>query len=177
MDYELIRTRRKTIAIYIRDARVIVRAPLRAPIREIDRFVASKQKWIEKHIAEQRRLAERREDFTLTDQQIRACKEQARRVIPVRAAHFSQLMGVNPAAIRIGSAKRSLGCCTAKGNLRFSWRLMLAEQSEIDYVVVHELAHLKQLNHSKAFWAIVAGVIPDYKERRKKLRSLQRLFG
>jgi predicted metal-dependent hydrolase len=53
---------------------------------------------------------------------------------------------------------------------------MLAEQSEIDYVVVHELAHLKQLNHSKAFWEIVAGIIPDYKERRKKLRSLQRLF-
>ena len=176
MLYELIRTRRKTIAIYIRDAEVVVRAPLRASMRDIDRFVTSKQAWIEKHLAEQRAMAGRRENAEFDKEKISYYKKQARKIILGRIAYYAPSMGVSPAIVRIGSAKRSWGSCTSAGKLSFSWRLMLAGPDEIDYVVVHELAHLKQLNHSKAFWEIVAAVLPDHKERRKRLRRLQKQY-
>ena len=176
MDYNLIRTKRKTVAIYIRDAGVIVRAPLRMPLRDIERFVTSKRAWIEKHLAEQRASAERLSGAGVSKGQIDVYKKQARETIGDRIAYFAPLMGVAPAIVRIGSAKRSWGSCTSAGKLSFSWRLMLAEPDEIDYVVVHELAHLKQLNHSASFWAIVAGVIPDHKARRKKLHQLQKQY-
>jgi predicted metal-dependent hydrolase len=231
MEYEIIRTRRKTIAIHIKDCRVIVRAGMRTPAREIDRFVSSKQDWIEKHLAEQRERAIKRAGFELgygstvlylgreylieadsepspepysrsssasysesspaqhkaalyfppglNETQLRKkllqfYKEQAEKILPERIACFSPLLGVKPKGLRIGSAKRSWGSCTAAGRLTFSWRLMMASLEAIDYVVVHELVHLKQLNHSTRFWAIVEHIMPDWKERRKKLRLLQK---
>jgi predicted metal-dependent hydrolase len=100
--------------------------------------------------------------------------EQAQTVIFERVVHFAPLMGLHPRSVRIGSAKRSWGSCSAAGRLSFSWRLMMASPEAIDYVVVHELAHLKQLNHSAAFWAVVTRTLPDWKERRGALRLLQK---
>ena len=101
-------------------------------------------------------------------------KKKAGEIIPDRVAYFARLIGKYPTEIRIGSAKKSWGSCSSSGRLTFSWRLMMASPDAIDYVVVHELAHLKQLNHSHKFWNIVAGIIPAWKERRKELRLLQR---
>ena len=177
MDFELIRTCRKTVAIYIKDCRVIVRAPMRYPARDIGRFVESKKGWIEKHLAEQQERAERRAELPAPDKkQIRLYKEQASKIIPERIILFAHPMGVRPSDIRIGSAKKSWGSCSSSGRLTFSWRLMMAPPEAIDYVVVHELAHLKQLNHSKAFWKIVEEVMPDWKKRRRELKLLQNLI-
>lgn len=205
MEYELFRSKRKTIAIYVRDGRVIVRAPMRVPAREIDSFVISKSAWIEKHLASQAqrtvfkpdygsvilflggeyRIESYRGDNTLymppglnhdriQKNLVRFYRDHARAHIEERVGYYSKLMNVKPSGVRIGSAKKSWGSCTSKGRLTFSWRLMMAPPEAIDYVVVHELAHLKQLNHSKKFWAIVSDIIPDWKDRRNELRLLQK---
>jgi len=95
-----------------------------------------------------------------------------------RVSYFSKLMSVSPTAVKITSAKTRWGSCSAKKSLNFSWRLVMAGDDVIDYVVVHELAHISEMNHSQRFWAIVEDVLPDYKERQKRLKQLQhRLSG
>lgn len=117
----------------------------------------------------------------LNPQQMRKLMEQvyrtvAKTIIPERVAHFAQIMRVSPKNIRVSSAKKCWGSCNAKGGLNFAWRLMMAPGSALDYVVVHELAHLKQMNHSPRFWAIVAKTLPDHKARQKQLKKTQRQF-
>jgi len=90
-----------------------------------------------------------------------------------RVSYYSAQMGIAPAAVKINGAKTRWGSCSAKRSINFSWRLAMAEDCVIDYVVVHELAHLIEMNHSVRFWAVVASVLPDYINRKKGLKILQ----
>ena len=90
-----------------------------------------------------------------------------------RALFYKEIMGAPPYTVKINGAKTRWGSCSAKRNINFSWRLMMANDSVIDYVVVHELTHLFELNHSRRFWAIVSRIMPDYKQRESGLRELQ----
>ena len=177
--YTLTRSKRKTVAIHIRDGSVEVRAPLRTPKRDIDRFVMSKEQWIAAKLLQSRERAQQREAFRRTcgdavPAQRAEFMNAAKSHIPLRVAHFAEKMGAAPAAVKINRAKARWGSCSAKKNLNFSWRLMMADDDVIDYVVVHELAHLKEMSHSPRFWAIVEGVLPDYRARQSRLRALQR---
>lgn len=98
-------------------------------------------------------------------------RERAREVIAARVAHFGKMTGCNPVPVRITGARRRWGSCSSAGSLNFSWRLVMAPQDIVDYVVVHELMHIGTPDHSKKFWAKVAAVIPDYRERRAWLRE------
>ncbi len=98
-------------------------------------------------------------------------KKQARVVLTERVVHFARSRKVKPGRIRISSAKTRWGSCSPKKTLSFTWRLVMAPLEIIDYVVVHELCHLEEMNHSKAFWARVEGILPDYKARRKWLKE------
>ena len=89
-----------------------------------------------------------------------------------RVAFFSNQMNVTPTAVRISDAKTRWGSCSGKNSVNFSWRLIMADKETIDYVVVHELAHIKQHNHSPKFWSIVESIIPDYTEHKEKLKIL-----
>jgi len=176
MNYTLIRSARKTLAIYIRpNGAVEVRAPLRCPVRDIERFVSSKAHWI----AEKQQMLQARtqEKIILTPAMEAQCRARAKEVLPGRITYFANLMDVVPARVRVTGAMTRWGSCSSKGSLNFSWRLMLADDDVIDYVVVHELAHLREMNHSRRFWAIVAQVLPDYKTRQQKLKELQRNLG
>ncbi len=104
---------------------------------------------------------------------IKIYKQLAKRDLPIKVTQFAKLMNVAPNAIKINSAKTMWGSCNGKNNINFSWRLIFASDAVIDYVVVHELAHIKELNHSPRFWAVVESVLPDYKIRKKGLLSLQ----
>jgi len=179
--YSLVRSSRKTVALYVRpDASLEVRAPLRVSRAAIDRFVASKERWI----GEKRRTAlerlERQAAFRLSGDdaekaaRIQAYKQRAKQLLPEKTAAFTARMGLKPRAVKINSAKTRWGSCSAQKNINYSWRLVMAEDDVIDYVVVHELAHLREMNHSPRFWAIVAGVLPDYRERQKRLKLLQK---
>lgn len=105
---------------------------------------------------------------------IRIYKTLAQEYLFSRASYFTQLMKVKPTGISLSSAKTSWGSCSGQNRIRFSWRLIMAEKSIIDYVVVHELAHILEHNHSPRFWAIVAAILPDYPQHRQGLRALQK---
>ena len=167
MDYTLIRSDRKSFALQVRGGEVIVRAPRFASKRQADRFVAANEEWIRKQLAKPVRPI----DTEPTEEERRALQKRARELIPARVAHYGELMGLTPAGISITSARTRFGSCSSKGRLSFSWRLMLYPDDAIDYVVVHELAHLRHMDHSPAFYALVERYLPDWKRRRRLLKG------
>ena len=169
MDYEIIYSRRKTLSLCIKNTRLIVGAPLGTPKKKIEEAINSHREWIEKHT--ERQIIKEERFAGLSDKQIAELKRQARKVLSAKAEYYSALMGVDFGRISITSAKTRFGSCSSKGNIAFSYRLMLYPEAAVDYVVVHELAHRKEMNHSKAFYKIVEDILPDYKERRKLLRG------
>lgn len=170
--YTLIRSARKTLALEITtDARVVVRAPRLCPQREIDAFVEQHTAWLDKHIEQQKKRKPPAFARPVTPEQEQALRRQAATHIPERVAHYSRLMGVTPTGIKITGAQKRFGSCSGQNSLCFSWRLMLLPPQAIDYVVVHELAHIRHHNHSAAFYAFVAQIMPDYKQRQALLRG------
>lgn len=101
-------------------------------------------------------------------------KGLAKRYIEKQVRHYSGIVGAVPSAVKIGSAKTRWGSCSGKNSLNFTWKLILASREAVDYVVVHELCHILQHNHSARFWREVERVLPDYKERELLLRQLQK---
>lgn len=96
---------------------------------------------------------------------------RAKTYLPDRIAHYSQIMGVLPTAVTITEAKKRFGSCSATNRICFAWRLMRYPEAAIDYVVVHELAHIRYKNHGADFYRLIASVLPDYQERIKLLRQ------
>lgn len=172
---QIIRSSRRTLSLQVKnDGRVLVRAPYRASLRDITAFVQKNRAWLEKHlqkVREEQASNALAADSPLTMDEIRDLADRALRVIPARAAHFAPLVGVTYGRITIRNQKTRWGSCSGKGNLNFNCLLMLAPPEVLDYVVVHELCHRKQMNHSPAFWAEVARVIPDYKEHVQWLKT------
>ncbi len=178
-DYELIRSRRRTIAIEIdREGRIKVRAPYNVGSLEIRRFVEEKSGWIDKNL---QRMRERRDAFPDQDaadgaeitspELVGILTEEARMIIPPRVEHFAPIVGVDYGDIRIRHQRTRWGSCSAKGNLNFNCLLVRAPEEVLDYVVVHELSHRIHMDHSRAFWAEVARVCPEYRARRRWLRE------
>lgn len=168
--YELVRSRRKTLAIEVdRTGRVVIRVPMRATGEQIERFAAAHADWIARAQARQRaRLAAHPEpDEARRAELIRRAKEE----LPPKVAYYAQLMGVQPTGLKITSARTRFGSCSGKNSLCFSWRLMGYPEAAVDYVVVHELAHITHKNHGPRFWALVERYMPDYRARRALLRE------
>ena len=163
MNYRIIRSQRRSLGLEVRDGEVIVRAPYLASKRKIERFVAEHEGWIEKHL---RLESERRERLMgiekLTEAEIAELAERARLVIPQRVAYYAPQVGVTYGRITIRRQRSRWGSCSVKGNLNFNCLLMLAPPEVLDSVVVHELCHLKEMNHSKRFYAEVLRVFPEY---------------
>ena len=107
---------------------------------------------------------------------VRIYRMLAKRDFTAKTLDLAAQMNVKPAKVKINGAKTRWGSCSAKGNINFSWRLVRADDDLIDYVIVHELAHLTEMNHSSRFWAIVESVMPDYRKRKARLRELQKQF-
>ena len=167
---ELIRSARRTIAVEIRAGRVIVRAPLMMSRAEIERFVASKADWINKHLeAAKQRQSVPVQPFTAAE--IQQLADEALQDIPQRVHKYAAMIGVTVDRITIRNQKTRWGSCSSKGNLNFNCLLMLCPENVRDYVVVHELCHRKELNHSPRFWNEVARVMPDYAQHRKWLKE------
>lgn len=169
MEYKLIRSKRKTISIEINErCEVIVRVPLRMGQREIDCFVFEKRGWIEKSLKTMQKRAESRK--TYTDEDIKALYKKASEILQSRLEFWSGVTGFIPTGVRITSAKKRFGSCSPKNSLCFSVYLFDYPAAAIDYVIVHELCHIKEHNHSKKFWTLVEKAMPDYKERQELLK-------
>ena len=112
----------------------------------------------------------------ITEAMRKAGVEKAREIFPQRVEYYARMMGVSYGRITIREQKTRWGSCSGKGNLNFNWKLTLMPPEILDYVVVHELAHRKEMNHSRDFWKIVEQVLPDYQERRKRLHEFSAAF-
>ena len=175
IEIELRRSNRKSLAIEVtQDAKVIVRAPLLLPVFQIKKFVFQKEEWIIEQVEIARKIymeQEKGNDEDIDRERIRYLTAQARMHLPGRVKHFAEIMGVSYGRISIRHQKTRWGSCSGKGNLNFNCMLMAMPSEIQDYVVVHELCHLKEMNHSSRFWKEVEEVLPDYKERRAWLKA------
>lgn len=213
MNYQVIRSRRKTLSIQVDErARVIVRAPHYASDAHIEKIVAQKRDWIEKNLRHiQSKISQHRpkvyqtgERFLflgveyplfITDTASIVDLQEDHIIFPRRfqhqphehmmawyqreAAHYignrteelAGKLGIQYNKLNISKAHKRWGSCSAKGNINFSYRLMMATPFVIDYVIVHELIHRIHMNHSKEFWEMVAQYIPDYKVAKRYLKD------
>ena len=171
LKYELRRSKRKTVSVEIsREARIIVRAPLKMPLRYIDAFLQSKSSWITEHL-ERVKSTVAQMPPKLSEQELSELRERAKKEIPARVSLYASLMGVEYGKITVRTQKTRFGSCSSKGNLNINLAVMLMPQDIADYVIVHELAHLKEMNHSQRFWKEVERRIPDYKQKRAFLKE------
>ena len=159
----LIRSGRKTLALELKPEGLIVRAPHGVSMDQIERFVSSHESWIRSH---QEKLEKAMSTLSSADrlsmEDIRSLAEQAMKTIPERVAYYAPRIGVTYGKITIRNQRSRWGSCSAKGNLNFNCLLMLAPPEVVDSVVVHELCHRKEMNHSKKFYEEVLRVFPDY---------------
>lgn len=171
LDYELRRSKRKTVSVEItRDLRIIVRAPSRMKLADIEAFLESKRGWIETHY--NKLLLTCKQDVQkLTESEIASLKREARALILPKLERYAERMGVSYSRVAVRLQKTRFGSCSGKGNLNFNALVALMPEDIVDYVIVHELAHLKQMNHSAAFWREVESVIPDYRAKREWLKE------
>jgi len=151
--------------------KISVSIPSRVSLKIAEKFVQERINWI----------IEKLDEFKKTTPQVRPAmgkkeyrkeKEKARKIIANRANYFSDLYGFKFNRIAIRSQRTRWGSCTRDGNLNFNYKLIYLPVEIMDYVIVHELCHLDQLNHSKKFWFLVSEIVPDYRELRRKLKKI-----
>lgn len=170
MDYRIIYSARKTLAIEITaDLNLVVRSPRGVSKRVIEKMLAEKRDWIEKSLIKQKERAEKKKSYTADD--ILFLRKRASKIIPKKVEYYSEIIGVKANGVKITSAKTRFGSCSGKNSLNFSLYLADYPDEAIDYVVVHELCHIIEHNHSKRFWKTVEKYLPDYRERKKLLNN------
>ncbi len=167
---EIIRSKRRSVSIEIsKDLRVIIRAPRSFPDSEIAKIVAKHDSWIRRAIGHRQLLNEKHPEPSPEERE--ALFELAEKILPPKIEYWSKATGLVPTGVKITSAEKRFGSCSPKNSLCFSYRLMQYPEAAIDYVVLHELAHIKHHNHSKDFYALIERYMPDYKRRERLLRS------
>ena len=172
LEYTVVRSKRRTLALEVTEKGLTVRAPRRVSLSEIERFIEKHKKWIDKQREKTEKLNERAKDaLPLTDGEIKALVKKAKNVFPERAAYFAPKIGVTYGKITVRKQRTKWGSCSAKGDLSFNCLLVLAPPEVLDCVVVHELCHRKAMNHSKDFYAEVEKVFPEYRTWNKWLKE------
>jgi len=180
--YRVVRSKRKSYGIIVdENAQVQIRIPLRGSLVTARKLAEEKKDWIFAKIKlqqQRRRMREEQEkenESKYTPEQRegleRRYRQAAKEYIPKRTAYYAKIIGVTYERIRIAGPKTRWGSCSSKGTLSFNWKLMLAPPKVLDYVVVHELCHIKEMNHSPRFWKLVEEIMPDYKEYRTWLKE------
>ena len=168
----LTRARRKTLSIRItQEGNLEIRAPLGMPKGEIEAFLKEKAQWIETHRAKVLAEYAQGQEAPLGEEEILTLAEQMRQRLPEKLNRHAASMGVTFGRVTIRCQQTRWGSCSSRGNLNFNCLLMLAPEEVLDYVVVHELAHRKQMNHSALFWQEVARECPDYKKSLRWLKD------
>lgn len=168
--YRVIYSKRRTLAVEITpEEEVVVRAPIGTSNERVEAFLLRCDAWVERHM---RNIRQRNREHPAPDAtEIRELCQKAKAYLPQAVAYYAKRMGVTPTAITVTSAKKRFGSCSSQNRLCFSYLLMRYPKEAVDYVVVHELAHIRHHNHSPAFWKFVGEHMPDYKERAKMLRG------
>ena len=174
MQYRIIRSSRKTIGMQMTESGIVVRAPYFATSYQIERFVRDHEPWIRKQLEKQLAMQNAASSVkVMTDEQFARLKKLAKAYIPQRIAYYAPIVGVAGRITRISirCQKTKWGSCTSKGSISINCLLMLAPKEVLDAVIVHELCHLIEMNHSKRFYANVTRVYPEYKKWFKWLKD------
>ena len=165
----LVRSRRKTLSIQLKpDGSLLVRAPFASQTVRIEEFVRSHRDWIEKN---REKLRQRPAPLPLTPEKEKELRRLTRERVLPRVPYWSARVGAVPRKTQISPALKRWGSCNSKGTVSLS--LMLGEQEEdaVDYVIVHELAHIRHKNHGREFYRFVASILPDYRQREALLKQ------
>lgn len=170
---EVRRSKRKSATIKITaDMQIVVFVPLYVSDNEIEKMVISKSKWIDEHMLKvQSTIDERSKLEKITFEQIKELADQAVEYIPKRVKYYAEKENFVYNKITIKNLVSRWGSCSTKGNLNFNCLLMLTPDYVIDYIVVHELCHLREMNHSEKFWAEVEKIMPDYQRAELWLKQ------
>lgn len=172
MEYSVIRSDRRSSAVEIKNYKVIIRVPKHYTDAMIEAVVQKNRKWIETHLAKVENERKRAESQPkLTEKELLELIESAKVVIPKRVEYFSSVIGVTYNRVSIRYLRTQWGSCSSRGNLSFNYMLMLAPPEVLDSVIVHELCHRKQMNHSEKFYAEVMRVFPDYPKANQWLHE------
>ena len=168
MQYKIIRSDRKTMVLQVNAKGVTVRAPMKTTDERIHHFVQQNTAWIEKKLE---RFAANRTLPPLSHGELQALAARALEDIPARVAYYAPIIGVTYGRVTIRNQRTRWGSCGCHGDLNFNCLLMLAPPEVRNYIVIHELCHRKEMNHSKRFYAEVARVMPDYRVHNRWLRE------
>lgn len=170
MDYRIIYSDRKTLSIEVTaEAEIVVRSPRSVSKRKIEKILFEKKNWLEKAVEKQKLRMKSRKIYT--EAEIDALRQKALQIIPKKVEYYSRIIGVSPVSVKITAAKTRFGSCSGKNSLCFSLYLADYPDEAVDYVVVHELCHILEHNHSKRFWKAVEKYLPDYKTRQQLLKN------
>lgn len=181
IEYTIIRSNRRTISIQVKpDCTVVVRAPLGFPKRKADAFVLEKEAWIRK--AQEKQRSRKADDDAgydgketgtkaFSEKELNNIKSRAKTILIPMTAEVAGKIGVTYGKITIRAQKTRWGSCSVKGNINYNCLLALLPENVQRYVVVHELCHRKEMNHSKAFWNEVGKYQPTYYQDRKQLQT------
>ena len=168
----VIRSRRKTMSVQVKEGALVVKAPLGTDDAQIREFLGKHIRWIRTHFEKARAAEEAaREEGTLSMEEIRELADRALEVIPGRVRYYAGLMGVTYGRITIRNQRSRWGSCSGSGNLNFNCLLMLCPPEVVDSVVVHELAHRLEMNHSERFYSHVRRVYPEYDRWNRWLKD------
>lgn len=173
IEYSIVRSRRKSVSIQVKaSGQVIVRAPMRVSKKVINQFVLDNYEWIEKTIEKMEVRQQESEKLPrFTKEQIADLKKTGKKEITALVEKYAPIVGVTYGRVSIRAQKSRWGSCSRDGNLNFNCLLMMCPEEVREYVVVHELCHRLEMNHSERFWAQVEKVLPNYKQLRKWLKT------
>ena len=166
-EYEITYKKIKNIYMRIKDSKIFISSPRRVLISDIEKFIFQKQEWIIKTIEKQENRVEIEKIKKHTD-------EEFVNLINRFVLEYSQKMNLYPKKVTIKKLKYAWGSCTSNKNISFNGELIYFDEDVIRYVIVHELAHLRYMNHQKRFWELVEKYIPNYKELRRQLKDRKR---
>jgi hypothetical protein len=152
------------------DASVRLSVPMRVSEKMADDFVRAKAQWVMMRLDDFKKNPSALPPATRAD--YLKYRELAREIAEKKLQHFNLGYGYQWKKIAIRNTKTRWGSCSASGNLNFSYRIIYLPEKLCDYIVVHELCHLGQFNHSAKFWALVAQAVPDYKMRRREIKKM-----
>lgn len=163
ISYEMIRKRIKNIYIHIKEAKVIVTIPYKMEKEKAISVVEEKKKWIFDRVRKQKQNLK---EEKMTEKELEILKQIVQEKIPF----YAEKIGEYPNKVRIRDLNYAWGSCSTKRNISINEKLAKHSEKEIEYVILHELCHLKHMNHSKQFWNLVEENMPDYKSIRKELK-------
>lgn len=171
MEYVLKKSKRKTLSIEINtDMIITVKVPLSCSQKEIESFVNSNRDWIEKSLLKIENRNKNAEAFKISEEEREKYIKKAKETLPQRVKYWSEITGLTPAYVKITSAEKRYGSCNGRNGICLSYRIMAYPKEAVDYVIVHELAHIKYKNHGRDFYKLIEKYLPEYKKYEKILK-------